>query len=181
MRHATRLRPARPGDEELIVTLVRELATYERAAEATAMTPADVHRALFSSPPAAGATLAELDGLVVGMALWFPTFSTWTGRQGMHLEDLYVRPQARRLGIGRALLEDLGRTCRAQGLVRLEWAVLEWNTPAQAFYRALGAAPLDEWRTWRLDGAALASLGAGTSAPDALELGSVTERSRRAT
>ena len=98
---------------------------------------------------------------IAGMALWYITFSTWRGRHGIWLEDLFVSPRYRRFGLGRALLAELGRICQARGYPRLEWWVLDWNSPAQEFYRTLGAAPQDAWTVWRLDGTALAELGGG--------------------
>jgi GNAT superfamily N-acetyltransferase len=140
------LRDAEPGDVPEIIALVRELAEYEREPDAVVLDPVEFERHLFGTDAVARALIAEVDGEVAGFALYFRTFSTWLGRDGIWLEDLFVRPVHRRLGVGKALLDAL-RT-RTDG--RIEWSVLNWNTPAQDFYRTLGAAPLDEWTVWRL-------------------------------
>jgi GNAT superfamily N-acetyltransferase len=156
-----------PEDAERINTLVRELATYEREPDAVRATADDFRAALFGPNPRVHCHVAEISGsdgpLVVGMALWFVSFSTWEGRHGLWLEDLFVEPQYRRLGLGRALLETLGKVCVERGYRRLEWWVLDWNTPAHDFYRSLGAVPQSDWTTWRIDDEALTRLGASTS------------------
>lgn len=154
------VRPARPGEAPLVTELVAELAAYERLAHEAAATPQDFDAALFGPAPRAFCDLAEVDGAPVGLALWFYNFSTFTGRHGLYLEDLYVRPQARGRGAGRALLQGLARRCVAEGLTRLEWSVLDWNAPAQAFYAALGARPMEGWTVNRLAGEALSALAA---------------------
>ncbi len=174
------IRPAVPADAAGILALIRELAAYEREADAVAATVADVEAALAGEHPVASALVAESTaaestagavaaGEIVGLALWFRTFSTWTGQAGMWLEDLYVRPDHRRAGTGRRLLQSLAAHCVAQGWPRLEWTVLDWNTPAQAFYASLGATPLTDWTTNRVSGAALAALAApaGPAVPPA--------------
>lgn len=158
------IRPARPEDVPVIAQLVRDLAEYEKEPESATATEEDFAAALFGAHPAAFAHVAEHtaeDGSteVVGMALWFRNFSTWTGRHGIYLEDLYVRPEFRGLGYGRALLTELARICVARGYRRLEWSVLDWNLSAINFYRSLGAVPMDEWAVYRLDGDALLKLG----------------------
>ncbi len=153
------VRSARPGDAGLILTLVSELAAYERLSHAVAASRADIDRALFAPDPKVFCEIAELAGEPVGFALWFYNFSTFLGRHGLYLEDLYVRPHARGAGVGRALLADLARRCVREGLGRMEWAVLDWNAPAIGFYDRLGAASLDDWRIRRLSGEALARLG----------------------
>jgi GNAT superfamily N-acetyltransferase len=155
---AVLVRPARPADVAEVLRLIHALAEYERAPREVVTTEADLDTALFADPPAAGALVAEQDGSLVGMALYFRTFSTWTGRQGLHLEDLFVVPAARKRGVGRALFAGLADLCADQQLARLEWAVLSWNELALGFYRGLGAQPLEDWRTWRLSGSALAAL-----------------------
>jgi len=154
------VRPVRPEDVDEVHAMVRELAEYERAPHQVTSTPEDFRAALFGANPALfGHVVEEPDGGLAGFAIWFVNFSTWTGRHGIYLEDLYVRPAARGLGYGRALLAQLARTCRERGYSRLEWWVLDWNEPALAFYRSLGARPMDEWTVHRLAGGALDELG----------------------
>ena len=152
------IREAAPGDVPVIRQLVQELADYEKEPDAVDATEADLHDALFGPDPSASCHVAELDGQVVGFALWYRTFSTWTGRPGLWLEDLFVRPAARGTGLGRALLVRLAQVCVERGWTRFEWWVLDWNEPAQGFYRSLGARPEDAWTVWRVDGDALALL-----------------------
>ena len=160
---AWRIRPGGPQDAVAIERLVRELAEYERAAAEVEATAEDFRAALSGPSPRAHCHVAEVDGAngpeVVGMALWFVTFSTWRGRHGLWLEDLFVRPDYRRLGLGRELLGTLARICAERGYRRLEWAVLDWNTPAGDFYRSIGAVPQEDWTVWRLDRNALDTLG----------------------
>lgn len=154
------IRSAVPADVPLIHTLIRELATYEKALDEVRATPEQLHDALFGERPAAFAHIAEdATGRAVGFALWFLNFSTWRGVHGIYLEDLYVRPEARGGGHGRALLTELARICVARGYERLEWSVLNWNRPAIDFYEALGARPQDEWTVYRLTDDALTDLG----------------------
>lgn len=152
------IRSATPSDTEAIVTLVKELATYERERAAAMATAADFDSALFGPDPQVFCHLAEIDGDIVGFSLWYVTFSTWTGRHGIWLEDLFVRPERRGTGLGRALLAELAQICIDRGYSRLEWSVLNWNTPARDFYRSIGATPMDEWTAQRLDGHALTAL-----------------------
>ncbi len=153
------IRAAEEHDVDAVVGLVHELAEYERAAEHCLLRSDQLRAALFGPAPALFGHVAELDGRVVGCALWFLNFSTWRGVHGLYLEDLYVQPAHRGGGIGRALLARLAAVCVERGLARLEWAVLDWNTPSIGFYRTLGAVPMDEWTVFRLDGAALEELG----------------------
>ncbi|MER6978027.1 GNAT family N-acetyltransferase [Streptomyces carpinensis] len=154
------IRAATLADVPVIHALIRELAEYEKAPDEARATPEQLTEALFGERPAAYAHVAEgADGEVVGFALWFLNFSTWRGVHGIYLEDLYVRPEARGGGHGRALLTELARICVARGYERLEWSVLNWNRPAIGFYEALGARPQDEWTVYRLTDEALASLG----------------------
>jgi GNAT superfamily N-acetyltransferase len=140
------VRDATPADLPEIFALVRELAEYEREPDAVVFDADEFAGNLFGDRAVAHALMAETDaGEVAGFAIWFETFSTWRGQSGIWLEDLFVRPDFRRFGLGRALLEELRR--RTDG--RVEWAVLDWNEPAQDFYRSIGAAPQDEWTTWR--------------------------------
>jgi GNAT superfamily N-acetyltransferase len=157
------IRPARPADVPVIYQLIRDLAAYEKALPEVTGTEADLRRALLADPPAVFAHVAEHDGEVAGFALWFLNFSTWEGKHGIYLEDLYVRPDKRRFGLGRALLAELARICVERGYPRLEWWVLDWNQPARAFYAALGAAEMDDWTVHRLTGPALRALAGGAA------------------
>ena len=152
------IRPATAADVGLIVSFVRELAEYERLLHEVEMTEADARRDLFGENPRCFCDIAEHGGKPVGFALWFTTYSTWLGRHGLWLEDLFVLPEHRGAGHGKALLAALARICVDNGWGRLEWNVLDWNEPALAFYRAIGARPLDEWTVQRLSGEALAAL-----------------------
>jgi GNAT superfamily N-acetyltransferase len=157
------IRTATADDIPVIHALVRELAAYEKAPHEARATPAQLSEALFGERPVAFAHVAEDDGgEVVGFALWFLNFSTWRGVHGIHLEDLYVRPEARGAGHGKALLTELARICVQRGYERLEWSVLDWNHSAIDFYEALGARPQDEWTVYRLTDGALAELGKRT-------------------
>jgi GNAT superfamily N-acetyltransferase len=157
-RPAATVRDIRPDDVPTVVRFVHELAEYEREPESCRLTGEQLHEALFSDRPAVFGHVAEVDGVVAGTALWFVTFSTWTGVHGVHLEDLYVSPAYRRFGVARALLARLAATCTERGWARLEWAVLDWNTPALDFYATLSSRPQDGWTTHRVDGAALEAL-----------------------
>lgn len=160
------VRAAGPGDVPVIVRLVHELADYEKAADECGLTDAQLRAALFGPDPSAGALVAVTgSGAVVGCAIWFRTFSTWEGVAGMHLEDLYVSPPHRGDGHGFRLLAALAAECARRGWARLEWNVLDWNTPAIGFYRAIGAGPNEGWTTYRLTGGPLAEL-AGRGRPD---------------
>jgi GNAT superfamily N-acetyltransferase len=154
------IRPARPEDVPAIVGLIGDLAEYERARHDVEIDADLLHGALFGPAPAVFAHVADVDGDVVGCALWFLSFSTWVGRHGIYLEDLYVRPEHRGGGHGRALLAVLAAIAVERGYGRLEWAVLDWNAPALGFYRSLGAAALDEWTVHRLSGEALRRVAA---------------------
>jgi GNAT superfamily N-acetyltransferase len=155
------IRPARPEDVPAIHRLVRELADYENELPQAKATPADLTAALFGPEPAVFAHVAEHEGSVMGFALWFRSYSTWTGRHGIYLQDLYVSPAVRGSGLGRGLLTELARICVQRGYARLDWAVLDWNAPALAFYAALGAEAMESWRLRRLAGPALEALAAG--------------------
>lgn len=152
------IRPARPGEAGLVLGFIRELAEYERLAHEVVATEAEIDAALFGASPRAFCDVAEWEGEPAGFAIWFYNFSTFRGRHGIYLEDLYVRPAHRGRGIGKALLANLARRCVAQGLPRLEWWVLDWNEPALAFYRSLGAEPMSEWTVQRMTGEALRRL-----------------------
>src|ERR1700742_2133868 len=147
-----RIRRIRPSDVDRAVELVHELAAYEKAPDECRLTAEQLRTALFGPAPALFGHVAELDGEVVGMALWFLNFSTWDGVHGIYLEDLFVRPEHRGSGLGRALLTALAEECVARGYSRLQWWVLNWNEPAINFYRRLGAVPMAEWTVFRLAG-----------------------------
>ncbi|MDX2560280.1 GNAT family N-acetyltransferase [Streptomyces sp. TX20-6-3] len=154
------IRTATPADVPVIHALVRDLAEYEKALDEVRTTPEQLQEALFGERPAAFAHVAETeDGEVVGFAIWFLNFSTWRGVHGIYLEDLYVRPEVRGGGHGKALLTELARICVERGYERLEWSVLNWNKPSIDFYESLGARPQDEWTVYRLTDGALAELG----------------------
>ena len=151
------VRPMRPDDVPAVVGLVRELAEYEKAAHEVRLTEQQLHDRLFGDAPALFGHVAEVDGQVVGMALWFLNFSTWRGTHGIYLEDLYVQPGRRGTGLGKDLLRTLAALCVERGYSRLEWWVLDWNTPSIEFYKKAGAVPMDEWTVFRLTDDALAA------------------------
>jgi len=155
------IRAATPADIPAILRLIVELAIYEKEPDAVKATYADLHCALFGDRPKAECVLAEVDGQSVGLALFFTNFSTWTGKPGLYLEDLFVMPAARGAGLGKALLVHLAGVAVSRGYGRFEWSVLDWNTPAIGFYQALGAKPMSEWTVMRVDGDALAALAKG--------------------
>jgi GNAT superfamily N-acetyltransferase len=155
------LRAARPADAGLLLELVRELAAYERLLHEVDATKEAFRTALFSGQPRVFAEIAEWAEEPAGFALWFYNFSTFRGRHGIYLEDLFVRPVFRARGIGRALLQRLAQRCIDEDLPRLEWWVLDWNEPALAFYRSIGAVPMDEWTVQRVTGQALVDLARG--------------------
>jgi len=146
------IRKAEPRDAAQVLAFIRELAEYERLSHEVDATEDDIARALFSPQPRVFADIAEWDGAPAGFALWFYNFSTFRGRHGIYLEDLYVRPDFRARGVGKALLRHLAQRCVAEGLPRLEWWVLDWNEPALRFYRSIGAVPMDEWTVQRITG-----------------------------
>jgi GNAT superfamily N-acetyltransferase len=152
------IRAARPEDAETIARLIRELAVYEKLEDQARATAEDLRRHLFGDRPAAEVILAEVDGQPVGFALFFPSFSTFRGQTGLYLEDLFVRPEHRGRGLGKALLATVARSAVERGCGRLEWSVLDWNAPSIAFYRAQGAEPMDEWTVFRLTDEALIAL-----------------------
>jgi GNAT superfamily N-acetyltransferase len=151
-------------DVDAVVALVHQLAGYERAGEQCRLTATQLRAALFSARPALFGHVADVGGEVAGVALWFLSFSTWDGVHGIYLEDLFVQPEHRGVGLGRELLAALAAECLHRGYSRLQWSVLDWNEPAIAFYDRLGAIPMDEWTVFRVDGPALALL-AGAAAP----------------
>ncbi len=158
---AVSIREATRADAPLVLEFIRALAAYERLAHEVVATSADLEEALFGARPYAEVIFACVAGREVGFALFFHNFSTFRGRHGIYLEDLFVRPEARGQGVGRCLLEHLARLTLKRGGARLDWAVLDWNAPSIAFYRGLGAVALDEWSTFRLTGAALERIARG--------------------
>ena len=156
------IRAATPADVPLILRFIKELAEYERAPESAVATPELIHQYLFDqgfgNGPVAECVIGSIDGTPQGFALFFSNFSTWLGRSGMYLEDLYVTPASRGSGLGKALLQHLAQIAVTRKCGRLEWAVLDWNEPAIGFYKSLGATPMIEWTTFRLTGDALLSL-----------------------
>jgi len=160
------IRPAQPADAEVVLSFIRELADYERLAHEVEANLDMVSQSLFCETPRVFADIAAWQEAPAGFALWFYNYSTFRGLHGIYLEDLFVRPQFRGHGIGKALLGGLARRCLAEGLARLEWSVLDWNEPSIAFYRSLGAIAKDEWTVYRLTGESLAKLGADAADPD---------------
>ena len=152
--------PAVPADVPVILQLIRELAEYERAPEQVVATEAALHEVLFGTHPSAHVVIGREDDIPVGFAVYFFNFSTWLAQPGLYLEDLFVKPEKRGCGYGRALLVYLARVARDRGCGRMEWAVLDWNDPAIQFYRTLGAEPMDEWTVFRLTSDGIARLAA---------------------
>ncbi|MFZ5731628.1 MAG: GNAT family N-acetyltransferase [Pseudomonadota bacterium] len=152
------IRRARSDEAGLVLSFIRELAEYEKLLDEVEADEAAIARALFVENPRVFCDIAEWNGEAVGFAVWFVNFSTFTGRSGIYLEDLFVRPAYRGKGIGVALLARLARECVANGWSRLQWSVLDWNTPSIAFYKSLGATLMDEWTVCRVNGDALAAL-----------------------
>jgi GNAT superfamily N-acetyltransferase len=153
------IRQARPEDAPLLLQLIRGLAEYEKLADQVTATEEDVRQTLFGARPAAEALIAELDGAPAGFAIFFSSYSTFLARPGIYLEDLFVEPELRRRGVGRALFTQVARLAVQRGCGRFEWSVLDWNEPAIAFYESLGAVPLSDWTVFRLTGEALRRLG----------------------
>ena len=155
------IRRARPDEAGVVLSLVRELAEYEKLLHEVEATEAMIADALFADNPRLFCDIAEWNGEVAGFAVWFINFSTFSGRSGIYLEDLFVRPALRGKGIGKALLSHLAKECVANGWSRLQWSVLDWNTPSIEFYKSLGAVLMDEWTVCRVNGAALTALAQG--------------------
>jgi GNAT superfamily N-acetyltransferase len=152
------IRPARPGEAALVLRFIRELAEYEKLTGECVATEAMIDAAVFGPQPRAFCDFAEWNGEVVGFAVWYLTFSTFSGKSGLYLEDLFVRPEHRGKGIGKALMIHLAKKCVENGWGHFQWAVLDWNTPSIDFYKSLGAEMLDEWTGVRVSGDALATL-----------------------
>ncbi len=158
-----KLRPAIPEDASLILQYIRELAEYERNPDAAVATEADIHRNAFSAHPLIHVVMAEWNGEPAGFALWFFNYSTWEGKPGIYLEDLFVRPALRGHGIGKSLLKHLARTAVEQNCSRFVWQVLDWNKPSIQFYEAMGARQMKDWISCRVEGDALKQLAEGAS------------------
>lgn len=156
------LRPARVGDVALILRFIKELAAYERAEQEVVATEASLRASLFGEKASAHALICRVAGADAGFAVYFFNYSTWQGKQGLYLEDLYVSPAHRNAGAGKAMLQHLARLAVKQGCGRFEWSVLDWNQPAIAFYRSIGAVAMDEWVRYRLAGEALAKFAEGS-------------------
>jgi len=152
------IRPARPGEASLVFQFVRELAEYEKLEREVQATEAMIDAALFGEQPRVFCDIAEWDGEPVGFAVWFLNFSTFSGRPGIYLEDIFVRPAFRGRGVGKSLMVHLARKCVENGWARLQWSVLDWNTPSIEFYKSLGGVLLDEWTVVRVSGDALTRL-----------------------
>ena len=168
-----RIRPARVQDVPIILQLIRDLATYERAPDQVTATEEQLVDVLFGDKPAADVLLAFEGDSPVGFAVYFYNFSTWLGRAGLYLEDLFVKPENRGKGYGRALLVELAKIARDRGCGRMEWAVLDWNEPAIKFYRALGAQPTHEWTVFRLTSEEIAKLA------DAADTAAATDSNKK--
>ena len=152
------IRQAEPGEEALVLAFIRKLADYEKLLHDVVASEDDIREALFGASPRCHCELAFWEGEPAGFALWFYNFSTFAGKAGIYLEDLYVEPHLRGRGIGKALLKHLAKRCVAEGLPRLQWWVLDWNEPSIAAYKAMGAKPMDEWTVYRVSGAELSAL-----------------------
>ena len=153
------IRPARPEDAPVVLQFIRELAAYEKLSDQVTANEAAVRETLFGARPAAESLIAQLDGAPAGFAIFFSNYSTFLAKPGLYLEDLFVKPELRRRGVGRALFSHLARLAVERQCGRFEWSVLDWNEPAIAFYRSLGAVPLSDWTVFRLTGEALNRLG----------------------
>jgi len=164
-----KIRPARLEDVLVILQLIHDLATYERAPDEVTATEEQLVEVLFGEKPAAEVLLAFEEESPVGFAVYFYNFSTWLGRPGLYLEDLFVKPEKRGKGYGRALLIELAKIARDRGCGRMEWAVLDWNEPAIKFYRSLGAKPMHEWTVFRLTGEGIAELASAADTAAATE------------
>lgn len=156
------IRSARRDEVTTILDLIKDLAEYERAPEQVEATESELLETLFSDDPKVFCDLVEVDGEIAGMAIWFLNYSTWQGKHGIYLEDLFIRPQHRGKGYGKALLKHLARVCDENGYGRFQWWVLDWNEPAIEFYKSLGAEAMDEWTVYRISGAPLKNLGASS-------------------
>jgi GNAT superfamily N-acetyltransferase len=153
------IRPARRDEVGIVLQLIHDLAVYEKAPNEVEATEKELLETIFSSDPKVFCNLVEVDGEIAGMAIWFLNYSTWQGKHGIYLEDLFIKPEYRGRGYGKALLKHLAKICDDKGYGRFQWWVLDWNSPAIEFYRSLGAVAMDEWTVYRVSGQALKELG----------------------
>ena len=154
-----KIRPARQEEVGVVLQLIHDLAVYEKAPNEVEATEKKLLETIFSSDPKVFCDLVEVDGEIAGMAIWFLNYSTWQGKHGIYLEDLFIKPEYRGRGYGKALLKHLAKICDDKGYGRFQWWVLDWNSPAIEFYRSLGAVAMDEWTVYRVSGQALKELG----------------------
>ncbi len=154
-----KIRPARQEEVGVVLQLIHDLAVYEKAPNEVEATEKELLETIFSSDPKVFCDLVEVDGEIAGMAIWFLNYSTWQGKYGIYLEDLFIKPEFRGRGYGKALLKHLAKVCDEKGYGRFQWWVLDWNSPAIEFYRSLGAVAMDEWTVYRVSGQALKDLG----------------------
>jgi GNAT superfamily N-acetyltransferase len=154
------IRPAKTTDIDEILALIYELALYEKAPEEAKATKSQIMESFFSDNPKVFCEIVEVDGEIAGLAIWFLNYSTWQGKHGIYLEDLFIRPQYRGRGFGKSVLKHLAQICVDRGYGRFQWWVLDWNTPSIEFYKALGAVAMDEWTVYRVTGDALTELAA---------------------
>lgn len=154
-----KIRPARQEEVGIVLQLIHDLAVYEKAPNEVEATEKKLLETIFASDPKVFCDLVEVDGEIAGMAIWFLNYSTWQGKHGIYLEDLFIKPEYRGRGYGKALLKHLAKICDDKGYGRFQWWVLDWNSPAIEFYRSLGAVAMDEWTVYRVSGAPLKELG----------------------
>jgi GNAT superfamily N-acetyltransferase len=154
-----KIRPAKKEEVGIVLQLIHDLALYEKAPNEVEATERELLQTIFSSDPKVFCDLVEVDGEIAGMAIWFLNYSTWQGKYGIYLEDLFIKPEYRGRGYGKALLRHLAKICDERGYGRFQWWVLDWNSPAIEFYRSLGAVAMDEWTVYRVSGQALKDLG----------------------
>ena len=154
-----KIRPAKREEVDEVLQLIQDLATYEKAPDQVEASRDDLLNTIFTKEPRVFCDLVEVDGQIAGMAIWFLNYSTWQAKHGIYLEDLYIKPEFRARGYGKALLKHLAQICDKEGYGRLQWWVLDWNSPAIEFYRSFGAEAMDEWTVYRTSGQALKDLG----------------------
>jgi len=154
-----KIRPAKREEVGEVLQLIQDLATYEKAPDQVEASEDDLLNTIFAKDPRVFCDLVEVDGQIAGMAIWFLNYSTWQAKHGIYLEDLYIKPEFRARGYGKALLKHLAQICDREGYGRLQWWVLDWNSPAIEFYQSLGAEAMDEWTVYRTSGQALKDLG----------------------